>query len=335
MAISLLHRTGLSAIDSALGDLVGALDAAFPGRIEGHYLIGSFADGTAVATSDLDLAIVFRDAVAPGEARRAEELAASVALAIPVDLDVIAGPALLAGGAPLAAIRLRTAGVPLHGTDRRAQLPLPALADYRRLVTAGPFVNLVQIIRGREQVAYPLDYPDPGGPFLGYDVLRPSNRYSPDGRGMKDLVAGIGWAATALVALRTGAYVGGKEAALRRYRDDIGDGWAALLEECYALCRRRWAYRLPADPAGRASLRDLCLRLLAFENHYFATYRDFLLAEVRGPDPAARLAAVQRLGGVLYRDREVQAAVAACADSAEPGLAPAATATLARLRAAR
>src|SRR3954454_15062976 len=154
------------------------------------------------------------------------------------------------------------------------------------------------MIRHRERSAYPLDYPDPGGEFFGYDVTRASNRYSPDGRGLKDLVAGIGWAATALVALRSGSYVGGKGAALRAYQAEVADAWTALLTEVYDLCRVRWAYLVPESPTERAQLRELCRRTLPFENHYLSIYRDFLLAELRGEDRAGWLFAAQRLGEV-------------------------------------
>jgi hypothetical protein len=334
--ITLLYSTGAEQIDVTLRQIIAAGEAAFPGRIGIFLLIGSYHDGNPIATSDLDLVAVFRDDFAPGEEARAHKFAEALALgsAVPVDLDVIAADTLLAGHAPLEAVRLRFGCVPVSGTDLRDRLPLPPLSVYRRLVTPAPYVNFVGIIRGRTAITYPLDYPDPAGAFYGYDALRLSNRYSPDGRGLKDLVAGVTWAATALLALRAGRYVVGKAEAMRQYQAAIGDEWSDIIAEIYALCRLRWAYLVPTDPAERWRLRHLCQRVLAFENHYFAVYRDYLLAELRGADPAGRLFAARRCGEVLYPDEAIAAALAVCAADPAPNVAGAARSTLATRHAA-
>ena len=51
-------------------------------------------------------------------------------------------------------------------------------------------------------------------------------------------------------------------------------------------------------------LRDLCRKTLAFENHYLALYRDYLLELLRGDEPARRLFAAGRLKDVVYPDQE-------------------------------
>ena len=56
--------------------IVPAFEAAFPSRIRGVYVHGSYADDSAVATSDLDLIVLFKDAFEQGEKARAEQVAA-------------------------------------------------------------------------------------------------------------------------------------------------------------------------------------------------------------------------------------------------------------------
>lgn len=311
VGIELQYATDDSVVNALLSDVITGIEAACPGRVAGYYLVGSYADGSTVRTSDLDLVAVVQghDPAATATCIRAVAATVAAGAPVPLDVDTVSWERLRVGQAPLEAIRLRTASVPLAGADLRASLPLPALAVYRRLVTPAPYINFVQLIRGCERVTYPLDYPDPAGAFFGYDALRPSNRYSSDGRGLKDLVNGMGWTATALVALYNGAYVAGKTAALRRYQADIGDEWTGLLADVYAFCRGRWAYLVPAAAPDRAALRAMCHRILAFENYYLACYRDYLLAELRGSDVAGWTFAIQRLGEVVYPDEDIRSAV--------------------------
>lgn len=56
--ITLLSSTGDPSVDRLLRGVIGRFEAAFPARIRCHYLKGSYTDGSAVATSDLDLAVV-------------------------------------------------------------------------------------------------------------------------------------------------------------------------------------------------------------------------------------------------------------------------------------
>lgn len=326
--VALQWSAGDLVLDTLLRDLIGRIEATFSGRRVSYFLVGSYAERAAVQTSDVDLVIILRGPVHAGEVTVAEAAATSVSSSRVIDVDVVTYEDLVGGGVPLTAIRLRTASVLLYGDDLRAELPLPPLDQYRRLVTPAPYINFVQLLRGHERNVYPLTYPDPSGPFLGYDSVRLSNRYSPDGRGFKDLVNGVAWAATALVALRSGDYIAGKEAARRSYHATIDDEWAALIADIYSLCRIRWAYLIPADPRDQAVLRALCARVLDFENHYFACYRDYLLAELLGADEAGRIFAVHRLREVLYSDEAIRLALHDAARSSEPTLRAAALDTL-------
>lgn len=320
--ITLLSSTGDPSVDRLLRGVIGRFEAAFPARIRCHYLKGSYTDGSAVSTSDLDLAVVFKGTLDGAEEERAARLAEECTLLSPLKLDVdaLAEDRLLPKDVRAAAgdglfvnesVRLKTASLPLYGEDIRDRIPLPPLDLYRRHVTRAPYVNYALVVRDTPTLVFPLAPPDPAGEFYGYDVRRADNQYSPTGVGTKDLVASVGWTATALVALHAGRYVGRKSDSLALYRECIGDEWAGFIGEIFARCRDAWAYLIPADPADRRLLRDLCARMPAFENHYLARYRDYLLDRLRRGDADDRLFAARRLGEVVYTDAETRAALRA------------------------
>ena len=70
---TLTHSTGYEPADSVLEDIVTCFEDTFPTRVVGYYVEGSYADQTAITTSDLDLTIVFRTGFANGEEAAADE----------------------------------------------------------------------------------------------------------------------------------------------------------------------------------------------------------------------------------------------------------------------
>jgi Nucleotidyltransferase domain len=64
LQLSLASSTGHPQIDEIIRGLIGIFEIAFPGRIRGCYLVGSYADGSAVALSDIDLRVVFKEGFA-------------------------------------------------------------------------------------------------------------------------------------------------------------------------------------------------------------------------------------------------------------------------------
>ena len=53
------YSTGSALADRVLEEVVALFERVYPGRVAAYYVEGSYADGTAVATSDLDVTIVF------------------------------------------------------------------------------------------------------------------------------------------------------------------------------------------------------------------------------------------------------------------------------------
>lgn len=309
--IPLLLTTGDSRRDAHLRNVVALVEEALPGRIRSYYLFGSVADGSAVATSDLDLFLVAATPLtADEEARRADIARTATMPGGGIDLLVIDEGTLLREGH----FRIAMSGRLLYGTELRPRIPPTPLPSYLRRYAQAPWDYIVQVLR-REAflaagyLAYPLRHPDPGGEFYGYNRPRLPHGGEPLPN-IHALVATACWIASVAVALQTGRMVPAKSASVHIYREAIGDEWAPWLDDLYDTGRQRWEYRVPADPAGRRHLRDLCGPMLAFENHYLRLYRHFLLVELtRGTE--AKLAAARRLNEAVFPDpalREVLAA---------------------------
>lgn len=297
------HRT--------LRSVVSAYTRKFPGRVRAVYVDGSVADGTDLATSDLDLTVVFKDAFRDeGERDFATRLAYGAEHNPEVELDV--------GSVDEATVQtegmhptLKLASRLVWGEDIRDRFPIMPIARWTRDRMHAAYW-LTNTLYGRPApVRLPLAYSDPDDEFYGY--LRRTVRL-PDGGDVpssRDLIRSTGWAATALLACRKGVYVARKRDCHVLYREHIGDEWSDLLAAIYDDCRTRWSYLIPADKDERARLRALCARTLPFENTFIAEYRRFLLDELRSDDAEAHAHALKVQGMLPLRDAEVEQALAA------------------------
>jgi hypothetical protein len=204
---------------------------------------------------------------------------------------------------------LKMGSLCLYGDDRRAYLPLIPLAEWTRQRMHAAFLLLVNALHRPPVVTTPLTYPDPLGPFYGYD--RRTARASEGGErhSTRDLVRVTGWIATALVAYRAGVYVACKRDCHRAYRHHIGDAWAPLLETIYQRCRTDWGYLIPDAEPDRQALRALCEETLHFENHFLTIYKHYLLTELLENGEEARGRALWILGQIDYQDADIRQAV--------------------------
>jgi predicted nucleotidyltransferase len=299
--IDLLHTTGDGQVDDILRGLVGLFETVFPARIRGHYLLGSFADGTAQPGSDIDLCVLFRDGFQDAaEEARAADLVDHCARISPVELDV--DPIDEPIPYRLRAVNVKLASRLIYGEDIRGAIPLPPIDAYARDALDLAVRLLARVRQNPPVLTFPLDYPDPAGEFYGYDRRPMRDTVGSTLSSTKDLVVTIGLIATAIIALQAGRYVGNKRDGLRLYQTEIGDAWTALVTAISARCRDRWSYRVPERAEDRRRLRALCQEALAFENHFLALYRDHLLAELHHEGADRRQRAVQRLGEVIYPD---------------------------------
>ena len=309
MEITLIAATGNAHVDALLREIVTYFEAAFPERVRGYYVIGSYGDASSVSTSDLDLDIVFkRRFESDDECEHARDLCATLQAqtAIELDLDIGDEEGLRAGLSP----NLKLAGLCVYGEDIRDQYPLLPLVAWTRDRMHSSYYRLGSLFGRTAPVRAPLTFPDPAGEYYGYDhrpVRLADGSQAPSTR---DLIRATGWAATALIAWRAGRYVARKSECHRVYQEVIGDEWTPLLKAIYEDCRKRWNYRIPTELADRALLRQLCARALDFENAFLAAYKIYLLGELRSADAEGRRFAHETLARMPFDDAEVMRALA-------------------------
>lgn len=308
--IVLSTSMGSPIVDGVARGLVGIFETAFPGRLHSYYVDGSYVDGTVVTTSDVDLTIVFRECFRDAaEQHRAEDLAGYCAALSGIELDIaITDDATLAHGVYPS---LKMSSLCLYGEDRRDHLPLLPLDEWTRQRMHAAVWLLVHVLHRPPVVTTPLGYPDPLGPFYGYDRRTVRTAEGGERHSTRDLVRVTGWIATALVAYQAGVYVARKRDCHRAYRHHIGDAWATLLDTIYQRCRTDWGYLVPDEEADRQALRALCEETLRFENHFLAIYKHYLLAEVLENGAVARDRALWILGQITFQDEDIRHAVLA------------------------
>ncbi|MGH2457687.1 MAG: hypothetical protein ACRDIY_02340 [Chloroflexota bacterium] len=302
--LTLSNTTGAPETDALVRSVVGTLEEAFPGRILGYYVQGSYADRTDVPASDLDLTIVFADQISDVERARMSELVTGLegAAMVELDLQVTDERALERGIEP----SLKLASRLIHGQDVRDRFALMPIDAWSRDRMHTSYWRIASLFGRPRVVAVPQGYPDPAGEFYGYN-RRTIRR--PDGSEVsstRDLIRMTGWAATGLIALKAGRYVARKSECHVLYRECIGDEWASLFEDVYEHCRTRWHYLIPSESADRARLREICERTLAFENYFLTAYKVFLISELRSEAPGARLEALRPLGHAPFLDDDVR-----------------------------
>ena len=130
-------------------------------------------------------------------------------------------------------------------------------------------------IRSVEDLALPLDYPDPQGRFYGYD--RPIRlRDGTIQAGAKQLVNNICLAASAIIAHKKKYHVRDKHECVHLYQQQVGDEWATFIKDLYEIGRNEWVYVIPADETAQRQFRDFCRQALLFERHFLIIYQDYL-----------------------------------------------------------
>jgi len=268
--MKLQASTGSAQVDKIIADVVSSFATVMPGQVRGFYVAGSYAEGTPVPGSDIDLIAVLRKNDDEELARRVAE--ACIARS-PIRLDLVAltAEALAERFLPLVpAFKMGTLLV--VGEDMREELTLPPLAAYADAWADRARRFMSRIRRAAVETVQPtLGYPDPAGEFFGYDRATILEWYPPGtARGTKELVAIVGSAATSLIALRGRAYVPTKGHCAPLYAERIGDEWTELVREVHAFCRERHRYEIPEMPDERLELRAICAKVLGFERHALA-----------------------------------------------------------------
>jgi hypothetical protein len=330
-SISALARetTGVRAVpDDTLSTCLRDFTRAFPGAILSAYVEGSYADQTNVATSDLDLTLVFSAGSLQRHQASAEQLAATWTRRGTIEVDVVLLDEEEArrGVAP----QLKLGSAPVWGVDLREAMPLLPIEEWTRDRMHSSFWRSATLFGRSGTVTLPMSPPEPGGEFSGYDVRAVRLADGREAPSTRDLIRLVGWAATALLALRAGVYVARKRDCHRLYREHIGDEWTSLIEDIYYRCRGGWGYLIPDGPIDRAALRAICARTVEFENHFLGIYRHYLLGELADPEATHLPKLLSLLGQVSYCDEAVLAALQALQQQGRPETSELATRALAR-----
>jgi hypothetical protein len=330
--LALCTTTGDQRTDTLLQGTIGVVEACFPNRIRGYYLVGSYANGSAIASSDLDVVVVFKHTFEGDEQARCRYLTHHCSLISPIRLDL--APRCETELFQAGSVTLKLASQVLYGEDIRAAVPLEPLDEYLPQVLFG-FFFYTALLRGEpERLIYPLDYPDSHAPFYGYERwgLFLADQLAV---GLRTLVNSMTLAATFLVGVHAARHVGSKRDAIATYKVTIADAWADLLEDVYDMCKQRWAYRIPDTPADQAALRQLCQHILSFENYVLEQCRGYVLDVLANGKDHLKISIARSLQKITYVDAEVEAALQTRTHDAQATVRQAAEEALAHLHRVR
>src|SRR5689334_23360054 len=220
--IPLLASSGSARVDQIIRDTIGLLELSFPSRVRGYYLVGSYAVGEALPTSDIDLLILFKGSLAPAERQRFEQARAKCKQRSAVMLDLTPESESKLFG--VGGVWFQSASVLMYGQDVRPQIPRKPVEHHVRDLMHSMYPLLARVRGNPERLIFPLDYPDPAGTLYGYD----HRYYLAEGlqrTATKDLVTNVLAVANALILLTARQYVGSgkKSDIVKQYRAWIGD----------------------------------------------------------------------------------------------------------------
>jgi predicted nucleotidyltransferase len=299
--IVLLNSTNFPEIDQIIYGIIKLGEYHFFSRIRGYYLVGSYAVGEAVATSDIDIVIVFKDKQTLEEKQKFAFYKQEFQQQCPLALDLI--PVDEAQLFSVGGVKFQTASLLIYGEDIRDSVPVKRVADHIRDSMFGQYRLFAKLRDNPPQLTFPLSYPDPVGEFYGYDRRLMHLRDGTSHKGIKDLVINVLSPAEALILHKAGKYIGGgswKRNSATQYRIWIHDEWTELVEQIYEYGCRRWAYLIPEATDDRQLLRYLCKQALGFENHFLECYRLYLLEKLPRSQPFEQLQYVKQLGQLIY-----------------------------------
>ena len=297
----------MDSVDSFLDQVIAGFEASFPRQVRSYYLLGSYAEGSAVPLlSDIDLFIIFKSRCAGSLAEAAQQLAQTWAARSPVRLDVtIRGEAELDRLHSVLQHSLKSGSRVLHGEDLRPRLPEIPLQAFRWAVWDGALHFVLNILRGVERWDLPLDYPQPEGAFFGYDRIRVPEWYPAEfQQGTKELVATVSRLCSALLADQAEVQAAGKSEAFRLYSDRIVGEWAPFVDDIFNECKLRWHYRVPTDEDDRRRLRALCARTLEFENFALERCQGYFSGLAKAGSASQQAEAAARLRRLATRESE-------------------------------
>ena len=285
-------QTGDDDIDALLRGSVGVFETALPGKVRCYQLAGSYAEGTATATSDVDLDVVLRDDSDPACLQSTAQLLTYCGLLSRVELGPTrtwesqyrdyweSGDIWSARGAVARRVYGKPAKPVIYGEDLRDRWMLPSIGEWTRQLMQHALSRQANVRGAPERLVFPLAHPDPDDRFFGYARLRCRARDGALVDTTRGLVRTVLDAANAMVSHQSQRYVVGKQDVAAAYEREIGDEWASLVTAVDQTCRVELAYLVPPSPGAGERLRELCAAALSFENHFLSWCREFVLSSL-------------------------------------------------------
>ncbi len=281
---SLLFSTGNAQIDGIIRGSIGVLETIFPNRIRAYYLVGSYADGSFTATSDIDLVPLFKGTMQAGEEITYRQTVRYMDMISPIRLGFglrNEDQSFREGG-----VGIKIGSVLVYGEDVRDQIPLTPLEQYCQ-TSISTSIELIRHQRGDpNQLFVPLDYPKAQDEFYGY--VKEENVQGTMRKSTAAIFTHLMFLASTLVTLKTGHYNASKSFSWKVYQTYIGDSWGAFLEEWYWGPKKQWGNAIPHTNEERYQLKQLCQEALAFENEFLGIAKAFILNRIDSEDEKTR-----------------------------------------------
>lgn len=304
MQVVFPQSTGHPLADRTIQAIVVLFETLFPQRVIGYYVEGSYADQTAVTTSDLDLTLVFQEQFATANERTLAQQVVSACQqlsALELDITLAEEADLRQHADPVFKLGARL----LYGQEIRDTVKLIPLAAWARQRMHAAYWLMINVFHRPKPVHAPLAFPNPQDPFYGYAARMMTLADGSQIPTTRNLIRVTGWIATARIAYEAQHYVVRKRDCVPGYRQMINDEWTPLLEQIDGRCRSAWHYCIPTTLAEQAELRTILENTLAFENHFLQRYHHFLSAELTSDDSHAQQDALRILDNTLYADSEI------------------------------
>ena len=328
--VPLLQLTGHQKVDEILQGTIGIFEKMFPTRIRAYYLIGSYATGNAVSTSDLDVVVVFKGKLLPDEEALAHHVEISCQLISSIELDL-----MFYTEEQILQRRVYGRGFALtrrlvFGEAFDEVIPLPPIEKYLWFMMNSAYEALVWIRGNPQTLTFPVDYPGPKGTFYGYaKPVRLLNGESCNGA--KQLLHNVCVACSAIIGFMVAEQVTSGSESVRVYKKQIGDRWTGFLETIYEVCRIQWNYIIPEDEDGQRQFHDFCQQALGFERHFLKVYRDYLLKVLHSGDMSQKRDVVKRFGEIIFPDGKTVEALQTLESNADEELQDAINQTISKI----
>jgi predicted nucleotidyltransferase len=294
--MQLLASTNSASADEAILKTLEAVQLGFNKKLLSAYVTGSYANGYAVSTSDVDLFLVFEGTISKEDEKIRDEIYGQLEHITPsLDIAIRGLSNLLeTGDEGMREYFLHIFGEPVH-----LQVPQPRIQDY---AYRGMHVGYLRMQHTRKSKPYiwPMNYPEETGPLKGYDWRE---KIKVDGKSfdsIKEIVVLTGWMATGLIAWKGQTFVPTKNHVVKLFKDVVGGSMADDLELITNLCRSKLSYLVPESEEAYKELQDLLPKVLAFENFFLENYQDFLIENLKNESPIRVRTSIIRLGEIVY-----------------------------------